>query len=338
MRRTAGVLMASLLTTTSALAGAACGGGGDKDDAAAGSPFEPVSEDVGGESTTSSTGRPVDEARVTIGETVRYAAFRFELGDAVLAPSESALDVEGSPDPSVAQLTIDAVVENLGEDDTAPDQTQMYLEVGGEPLSLDTYAFEALPVVPAGETGNVEMVFDGLPGDIELDNTELVFGDGDVNQARVPLGGEGEIVALEPIDITPGASGQAGEVTITVNSGQLIYDDPVFHQSLPSGEALMLVDFAVTTGPGLTRLGGVVFGAENIRLVLPDGTSLATESFSDIGEVLGTSATYDGQFARFAVPADLRGSFQLALRGPFAAPGGGVGSDAEGSATFDLTD
>lgn len=334
MRRTAGIVMAALLM---AFAATACGG--DNDDAAPDGQFDDsAAGEPRADEASTKQGASVEEARTTVGETVRYAAFRFEIGDAVLAPSQNAVDVEGNPDPTVAQLTIDAVVENLGEDDTAPDQSQMYLEQAGEPLDLDSYAFEGLPVVPAGETGNAEIVFDGLPSDFDLDTAEMVFGNGDVNQARVPLGDEGETVALEPIAATPASPGQAGEVTITVDAAELVYDDPVFHQSLPAGDALLLVDFTVATGAGLDRAGGVFFGGEHIRLVLPDGTSLAPETFSNIGEVLEPSATYDGQFARFTLPSDLRGSFELALRGPFQAGTDGLAGDVEGSATFELAD
>jgi hypothetical protein len=338
MRRTARVVMASLLTT-SALAGAACGGGDKDDDAAAGGLFgdaatqEPSSADEA----AVEEGSAVEEGRVTIGETVWYAGFKFELGDAALAPSENAVDIEGNPDPTVGQLTIDAVVENLGEDDAAPDQSQIYVEQAGSPLDLDPFAYEGLPVVPGGSTANAEIVFDGLPGDFSLDNAALVFGDGAVHQARVPLGGGGETVTLEPLDVVPGPGGQAGEISFSVTGGQLIYGDSAFHIQLESDTALLVVEYEITGSPNLwAGSGGAVVGFGGVRLVLPDGTSVSdTVTGGSSNEILQPSATIEGMIARYEIPADVRGSFQLAMRGRF---GSGCCEDVEGMAALELPD
>jgi hypothetical protein len=341
MRRMTGVSVA-LALTVGAFTATACGGDGDEAGSPLGGPKPPSSEGVAaGTESASATGTAVEAARVTVGESVHYAGFVFELGDAALAPSETAVDIEGNPDPTIGQLTIDAVIENVGADDAAPDQSQMYIEQGGTPLDLDPYNFEGLPVIPGGSTGNAEIVFDGLPSDFDLENAELVFGDGTLNQARVPLGGEGETVTLAPLDITPGAAGQAGELTITVTSGQLHYGDTYNHWQEAAGDGLLVVEFTLTVGAGLDQPGGTFFGGEHIRLILPDGTSLATagDGVSSPGEILDGSATFEGLVARFEVPTDLRGSFQLALRGRFGTTdNSGANADAEGMATFELTD
>lgn len=351
MRRMAGTrgTLAGLLLVIGGLTTVGCGGSDDKDDVASGgfggvvNPPEP--EESPGAEPESEGGGSVDSGSVTIGESVHFSGFVFELGQAELGPSEGAdgsdvglapsEDLGGDPAPALGRLTIDAVIENLGEDDVAPDQSELHLEQGGQALNLDPLSYEGLPVVPGGSTTNAEIVFDDLPEDFSLDDAELVFGDGTVNQARVPLGGEGELVTLAPIELTPGAPGQAGEVGVAVTGGQMIYGDPAFHISIPEGSAYLVVEFELTTTPALDQPGGVHFGGGHVRLVLPDGTSVADagDGVSSPSVVIEGGATFPGLVARYEIPADLRGTFQLAVSGPF----GPCCDPAEGAATFELT-
>jgi hypothetical protein len=280
-------------------------------------------------------GSGVDEVQATIGESVHYAGFVFDLGDATLAPSENAVDIEGTTDSTVGQLTIEATIENLGPEDAAPDQADMHMELDGSAIDLDPFTFEGLPVVPGGSTTNAEIVFDGLPADFSIKGAELVFGDGTVNQARVPLDGEGETVTLAPLDITTGAAGQAGEITFNVTSGNLSYGDPAFHVQLDEGTAVLTLEYTITGSPGLwSGSGGVNVGWGNVRLILPDGTSLAdTVTGGSSNEILLPSATVDGMITRYEVPADVRGSLQLALAGRY---GTGCCEEVEGMATLEL--
>jgi hypothetical protein len=264
-----------------------------------------------------------------IGEAVRYAGFVFELGEAELGPSQT---FDGAPDPSVGRLTIDAKVENLGNGAAAPDPTAFHLERDGAALDIADFFASDLPTVPGRATSNGEIVADGLPADFTLDGVELVLGNGSVHQARVPLSGDGDVVALDPLEITPGAAGQVGETTVTITGGRMVYDSPNLHQQIETGKAHLYVEFDLTASAALNGYSSISYG--DLQLGLPDGTRVAA-GVDSVDSVVGPrpSETLRDLFASFEVPADVRGSFELVLTGNYTP----VAFEATtGSITFEL--
>lgn len=319
-------LMAALLGVC-VLGVGACGGDDDS------SPFVEGGgsggEDVIGGGLDDGSKATIVPDTATIGAAVRYAGFVFELGDAELGPSQT---FDGAPDSSVGRLTIDAKVENLGDSAAGPDPNAFHLERDGAALDIADFFASDLPMVPGRATSNGEIVADGLPADFTLDGVELVFGNGSVHQARVPLSGDGDVVALDPLEISPGPAGQAGETTITITGGRMLYDSPNWHEQIETDKAHLYVEFDLTASAALNGYSSITYG--DLQLGLPDGTRVAA-SVDSVGSVVGPrpSETLRDLFAYFEVPADVRGSFDLVLTGNYTT----VSFEATtGSTTFEL--
>lgn len=304
---------------------AACGGGGGDDDTSAGTEdiFAP---EASGE--TENAEGTVEPATFTVGASVRYAGFVFQLGDGELGPSE---DFDGNPDPSMGRLTIETQIENLGPDTSQPGP-ELHFEREGAALDVGDFSLSELPDVPGEAKSNGTIVADGLPADFTLEGVVLVFGSNAVHPSSVPLDGNAPVVSAEPLAITPGEPGKVGEVTVTITGGELRYDSVTGHEQYEADKAGMYIEFDMTGSAALNGYSSVNW--LNLELGLPDGTRTAAEDAS--WEDIKPSETLRDLWAFFQVPADVRGSFELVLTGDYGTtyPGEEVG----GFAPFELTD
>jgi hypothetical protein len=266
---------------------------------------------------------------------VHYDGWVFELGEVRLAPAEpGAGDVEAPGQ----MLLVDLLIENPGRDDEAPVREDFTLERDGVAVPFtvpyEGEGSEPLPVVPSGSTGSGQLVFAELAADVELEGTELVFGQSDIHQARVPLDGAGTPVTLDPIEVTAPGTATAGELTLAITGGRLDFGDTITHYPVPADKAILTLTFDVTASAGLDGYDRNLGGAD-LRLQLPDGTSLATrqDGLSSPNEIVSRSSSLQALQARFEVPADTSGQLQLVLVGQFAA---GCCDEVQGQAPFEV--
>jgi hypothetical protein len=365
-RRTRALL--GVLVVLAVATGAACGGSGGEGDtagagAAGGDDAADAAEGAGGATGRAAADRDADgdgeggegesaaadgsdgdgegegggggggPASVTLDAAVHYGSLVYHLQAAELGAGE---DVGGQPDESVGRLTVTAQLENVAGGDVTPAYDAIHLEEDG--VAVGGTLGTDLPTVPAGSTANAELVFDGVPADLDLNATELVIGGTEVNQARAPFGATGELVAQAPLEF-PGAtgSGTVGDLAVDVTGAHLIYADPGSGQQIEAGKAYLVVDFGVSPTSSFGYGKNVM--NTNLALVLPDGTSVATvmdgqPDSAPNAIVQGTGGLPDLR-ARFEVASDLRGQLQLRVRGQYTAGGWDV---VEGQVPFPVQD
>jgi hypothetical protein len=289
--------------------------------------------DSAGDGEAASGGGGAAERAAVAGTVVHYDGWVFELGELRLSPGEPGTGVEPGQ-----MLVVDLLVENPGRADEAPVREDFTLERDGVAVPFtvpyEGEGSEPLPIVPSGSTGSGQLAFASLPADFELAGTDLVFGQSDIHQARVPLGGDGTPVTLAPVEVTGPGSTTAGELSLTITGGRVDYGDTITHYPVPADKALLTLTFDVTASAGLDGYDRNLGGA-NLRLQLPDGTSLATrqDGLSSPNEIVSRSASLQALQARFEVPAETSGRLHLVLVGQFAS---GCCDEVQGQAPFDL--
>jgi hypothetical protein len=277
---------ALFLVLTASMLLAACGGGGDDE----GSPTSaPAVDDT---TTTTSAGGAADT--VDVGATVWFAGFELTFGEAAYDPTEGS-------------VTIETTFENAGTDTAALDAT-LVLEAAGTSYELDDFESE-LPQVPGGTNNTGTLAF-AVEDSFAFDDAVLTVGSPAVAQAVVPLGSEGELVTLEPRDVSITGSATAGQLSIDAHAGVLRADVPETHRQMEAGELALTITFDVTNSG--TGGGGYAFGPDNLALTRPDGTTVA-EDDGPI-ELLGHQATLPDQEVRFVVDDPAAGTYALLIR------------------------
>lgn len=313
---------------------AACGGGGDDDDTSAETQgvFAPEEseETEEAEGTIEPTTFTVDDVPV------RYAGFVYELGDGELGPSE---DFEGNPDPSMGRVTIETQIENL-DSDTARPRPELHFEREGAALDVGDFSLSELPDVPGEAKSNGTIVADDLPTDFTLEGVVLVFGSDAVHSSKVPLDGNAPVQSANPLPITPGEPGKVGEATVTITGGELRYDNVSDHKQYDADKARLIIEYEMTASAAINDRAGSTYAdapGSDIQLGLPDGTRAAPEAISgtDRSVRLEPSETKSGLQIAFNVDSDLRGSFELAVKGAY---GTDHFDEVAGFAPFEIND
>ncbi len=285
LRHGLAVALASTLALT------ACGGGGG-DDAA---PVTTEGEAAG----TTTTAATASTGSVEVGETAWFAGFEITVGTATVTPATDELG-------SSATLDIDVDLLNTGADSAVLDAT-LVVESGGTSYEASDFA-EPLPQVPGEAKGKGTLSF-LIDEEFSLDDAVLTIGRPDNNQAVVPIGGEGELVTLEPQPITVTGSASAGPLQIDVDGGELRYDVPATHDQVEEGKAAVTIDLDATFNSDFA--GGYALTDANIALTLPDGTTVAQDEGPI--ELLRARTTLPDLFVRFLVDNPAEGEYQVVI-------------------------
>jgi hypothetical protein len=300
-----GGLLLALLLAAALLS--ACGGGGDKKTPEPTEEPSPAAEE-------SPTG-PAGGDTVQVDQTYWHAGFKVTLGEATLT--------EG--DFGSLAVAIEAVFENLGDEDATPDSS-LVLQSGGNNYTESTFD-QDIPQVPAGLSSNGLITFQ-VDEEFSLEDATLLVGISSNNQATVPLtAGAGDLVSLEPQEIVASGQGTAGAVTAAISGGELRADLPDQHSEMEAGKLALTVFFSVTPQAGI-QLGQGVLSSENLALKLPDGTSVSVRSdgVSGVNELLQgrEGTTISDLSARFEVPEPAEGEYAFILKGKYGAGGAQV--------------
>lgn len=288
---------------------AACGGGGgDKETP---EPTEEPSPAAAEESPT----RPAGEDTVQVDQTYWHAGFKVTLGEARLTEGDfERLAVE-----------IEASFENLGNGGNRPNSA-LTLESGGQSYTDTTFSHDT-PFIQAGLSADGLIAIE-VDEQFSFDDAVLVIGRPPNHQAMVPLTpGAGELVSLEPQEVTASGSATAGAVTVTLTRAELDANLHERHSVLEVGKVTLTVFFSAMPEAGI-QLGQGVLSSENVALKLPDGTSVAVrdDGVSGVNELLQgkEGTTIPDLSVRFEVPEPVEGEYAFILKGAYGAGGAQV--------------
>jgi hypothetical protein len=277
---------------------AACSGGGDG----------------GRGSTTSTTETEAVRAELTLGQRVHSAGFVID-----------AVKVQVARNP-VGRHTVElvATIENVGPA-PVPFEPVARLEHGGAEFDREPDPGDEIPSIPPATPTTVVLRF-ALPDGVGEDGTGLaggriLFGDPGQHRAVIPLDGAPPH-ALAPIPASASGRLVAGNVTVTLGGGHARFDDPLSHENLTAGRALVVLGFNASRGQG----GAPNLARDNFRLQLPDGsvTAVRRDGRSAPNVLLAPRTVSENLSVRFEVPDPPAGDYVLIVVGPYADDGSEV--------------
>lgn len=261
------------------------------------------------------------EQAFIVGQEIWHSGFRIEFGEG-LSYQEERLSGD-----TLHYVSVDALFENLGQDEKIF-SSEINLVSNGV-AAIQSGGRESFPIVPGGlsSAGTVEYIVE--PG-FDFDNAELVVGREGEQQAKIPLGSGGELVALAPaaVDLTGELSMELIDMAFT--AADLRYDIPLSYGQAPEGKIALTIHFDVTS----RRDGNWSIFADDFALIVPDGTAVSADGallHNLPGSAAGT--TTPDHYVRFILDDPPAGDYTLRFT-----PGNAlVGEDGVTEATFDFT-
>ncbi|GAC1363822.1 MAG: hypothetical protein NVSMB32_05750 [Actinomycetota bacterium] len=273
---------------------------------------------------------PQPQAARTVGKTVWFEGFKLTIDTASFLPPSP-----GTFSGQVAQLTLNATFENLGND---PAMFNGASSVNSHGQDFPASSSGTIPNIPGGGKGKGTIIYD-VDSAFALDSAVITFGKPDETKAKVPLGASGSLVALAPLPVSGLASVTAGENTVAMKSGEARADKVSEHGQAATGHWYVYIKGALSRTAG----GNGNFGAADLALKLPDGTSVVGEAADTKSCCYNLTPGQPEDFTfRFLVGDPPSGSYSGTIKGsangtdvtaPFAfqvaaAPAGGSGSAA----------
>ena len=208
-------------------------------------------------------------------------------------------------------VTIETAFENTGDEDARLDATLNLASAGEnarEAMAMD------IPSVPGGLTAKGVLAFD-VEDTFTFDDAVLTLGRSGNQQAIVPLiATAGEAVTREPVAVTASGGGQAGDLRIDLDGGELRADSPWKHGQMEDGSLVLTMTYSATFDSGFA--GGFAFTAENVALRLPDGTTVGViqDGRSQSIELIGPNATVKDLYSRFEIDDPAAGDYAFLVR------------------------
>lgn len=208
-------------------------------------------------------------------------------------------------------VTIQTMFENTGDEDATLDATLNLASAGEnarDALEMD------IPRVPGGLSAKGLLAF-AVDDTFTFDDAVLTLGRSGNQQAVVPLTAmAGEAVTLAPVAVTATGSGQAGDLRIDLDGGELRADSPWSHGQMEDGSFVLTMTYSATFDSGFA--GGFAFTAENVALRLPDGTTVGViqDGRSQSIELIGPDSTVKDLFSRFEIDDPAAGDYAFLVR------------------------
>lgn len=263
----------------------------------------------------------MEEQAFTVGQEIWHSGFRIEFGEG-LSYQEERLSGD-----TLNYVSVDALFENLGEDEKIFG-SEINLVSNGV-AAIQSKGRESFPIVPGGlsSAGTVEYIVDP---EFDFDNAELVVGREGEQQARVPLGSGGELVALAPAELELSGELSMELIDMAFTAADLRYDMPLSYGQAPEGKIALTIHFDVTS----RRDGNWNILADDFALIVPDGTAVAADG-SLLHALPGSAAgtTTPDHYVRFLLDDPPAGDYTLRFT-----PGDWlIGEDGVTEATFDFT-
>ncbi|TCO60905.1 hypothetical protein [Actinocrispum wychmicini] len=274
---------------------------------------------------TPSTGTPGNTAANTAGNTANSAVSD---SNAAVGASSGAAEPPGARDigktvwlngfkVTVRKVTVekstatfDLVAENLGPDPATFDGNgQMSLSSGG--VNQYQVSKTDTPQVPGNAAGAGTVSF-AVDNKFRLEQAVLTLGRAADQQAVVPLGDTGTLIAHHPVAVGVQAklnvTDSLDNITTTVTAAEVRADVPEKHSEAPAKKVYLRLTYDLTTvGAWTTSYLG-----SNFSLTLPSGLSVVT-AVSPIDAVSGDNSR-TGVYAYFLVDDPAQGSYTLTLK------------------------
>ncbi|WP_308195570.1 Hsp70 family protein [Dactylosporangium sp. AC04546] len=202
------------------------------------------------------------------------------------------------------KLFTDVRVENLGEKDQTP-YVNIVLSVGGQQFDG---SFRENTTVAAGQKSDYTVdfsIYDKLKGTVG--SGELIIGDGDEAQAKIPLSGTGTVVAYEPVNVLKDKKVTVRDISVTFASCDIRGGFFDYNGQAKKGYRTVTckVDIQYTGG------SSHYVGSDNFRLGQPDGTELGPTVAPN--EALYSSKVAPGTDLGFQIKQDAPGTYKLRL-------------------------
>lgn len=211
----------------------------------------------------------------------------------------------------VGSVTVDLRIENPGANPASLD-APLRLTSGGQ--VVEPVPGTTLPGIDAGGSSAARVQFDVEAG-FDVNRAAIRIGRPSYHQAVLPLvRGPQSVVSLEPLALTVGGRGQAGNLLVTLRGVELRADLPDWSVELPPDTLALSVTYdARYTG---SFSGGFAFTSANISLVLPDGRKVVAraDGHSAPAVLIGAGQTMAGLASRFDVPEPGIGNYALEVR------------------------
>ncbi|BFU45367.1 hypothetical protein KRMM14A1004_36040 [Krasilnikovia sp. MM14-A1004] len=250
---------------------------------------------LGSKEKTSSSERPessvveatpsqVPKQTLTVGRTVWYLGFKWTFETLTFDPQDD------------ARVTGEVLAENLSNQDYTPD-AGLLLSVGGRQYEG---GFVDPTLVGGGQKSRQTVAFqldDAFAG--KLDSGEIIVGNADNTQAHVPLGSAGTLVANEPRSVLSGSHEvRIHEMSVWIKNCEVRPDVVPTHEQAKKGYTMLAC--GVDLQRHLDGGNGSGFGSENLRLKMPDGTTVGPTDYPS--EALYTSAIVPDKYVSFLIP------------------------------------
>lgn len=251
------------------------------------------------EASPSETTSALEPAEQALDAEVWLGMHRFEVGTAMLESTEFG-----------GTLTVDVVVENLGERDSSPDSGAIWLAVNGASVGM---AESSLQTVPAGATGRGDVAF-AVEEDFVLPDAALMFGDETLNSSTVPLDGS-TATTIAPATHEPPTEASSDMWQITPESVMSYAQDIWNGYDVETGEGYLLVDLSATLLDD--EAGNTNISSGNFSLRLPDGTSRAATGggYPGINEIISGGNTLPDLKVTFPFLLEETGEYALVFEG-----------------------
>ena len=239
------------------------------------------------------TGTGAGTQHVVVGKTVWYAGTKLTFG---------AVDLTTGSTP---QITVDVLVENLTTKDVGPD-VDLQLTVDGK--GYPAQAKDTNNIAAGQKTQETyEIQAYGFTG--KLADGVFTLGDAKKAQAKVPVAGNGTLVAWQPKHVLDSTKVGLRDLSVTFTTCDLRGGFFDFHGQADAGyQALTCsVDLQYTGNSG----GGHYVGEGNFRLGLPDGTEIGPTVAPN--EALYSADVKPGTDLGFQIKSPPKGVYLLRL-------------------------
>jgi len=245
---------------------------------------------------SASGGQSSEGPSTVAGKTIYYEGFKITLGDVAQSLSDNGKPV----------IEIPVTYENIGASTSYVTRPVDLASAGSHIQYSDSLQ------VPGGAKSAGKLSFNVDPS-FTLNDAVLTFGGADKEQAVVPLGDTGQVVALEPAPLAVAGTVQAGSLTVTVKSGELRADAPPDNVEVPRGKRyLHLVLDAVRTDVHYPSN----LSASDFVLVMPNGAKANPENVQIISSILTDQTPARDLNCWFIVDTPTAGQYQLTVAGP----------------------
>ena len=280
---------------------------------------------TGGTTVKPSPSGPVLGGSVTVNKTYWYAGFKVTLGKATVIKPINPTPPTFNQAPE--KVTIEATFENLGPDNFTPYNEDLVLQSGTNSYLNHDSALEHIPGVPGLQATSGIIAFQ-VDEKFNLNNSELLIGNANFNQAKVPIGGSGKYVSLEPQKVAANGTITIPDAfTLAISGGDLGYDNAKQHNEQKAGDVNLVLHFSLTSN----KDNVCCFGSDNADLKLPDGTAIVATSGSCCSIGPKGTTTPDDFIAFVFKTAD--GAYDLIVKGKY----GAQGAEEQADLPFNIT-